>query len=82
MGDYGQRRGSRAVVEWQQIDAELQEVPEEYREQRFYPLKHVVEIFSSDNPEAHWQEASGSAMQHHTAPVPALTLAGQVNSWR
>ena len=35
------------------LDAELHDVEwlEDYREQRFYPLKQVVDIFSSGDPE-------------------------------
>eukprot|EP00798_Chlamydomonas_sp_ICE-L_P015993 gene15993-22127_t len=43
---------SRASIDWKKIDAELQVVPEEYREPRFYPLRHVVEVFSSGDPQA------------------------------
>jgi hypothetical protein len=42
---------ARSNVDWAEIDLELQAVPAEYRDQRFYPLKQVIDIFSSGNPE-------------------------------
>ena len=49
-----ERRQAAAALDWAEIDAELHDTPwlDEYREQRFYPLKQVVEIFSSGEPEA------------------------------
>ncbi len=35
------------VVDWEGVDEDIQSVPAEYREYRFYPLKHVVELFNS-----------------------------------
>ncbi|GAX74536.1 hypothetical protein CEUSTIGMA_g1985.t1 [Chlamydomonas eustigma] len=44
-------RPARSNVDWAEIDAEIQAVPAEYRDQRFYPLKQVIDIFSSGDPE-------------------------------
>ena len=48
-----ERRQAAAALDWGEIDAELHDVEwlEDYREQRFYPLKQVVDIFSSGDPE-------------------------------
>jgi hypothetical protein len=49
---------ARAEVDWDYIQEELNDVPPEYREQRFHALKHVVEIFSSGDPQGHTAEVS------------------------
>ncbi|KAG2428861.1 hypothetical protein HYH02_014272 [Chlamydomonas schloesseri] len=45
-----------SVVDWEAVDEEIKAVPSEYREPRFYPLKHVVEVFSSADPQGLTQE--------------------------
>ena len=41
-----------AALNWNDIDAALKdEWLEDYQKQNFYPLKHVVDIFSSGDPE-------------------------------
>ncbi len=51
-----------ADVDWAYIEEELRDVPDEYKEQtRFYPLKHVVEIFSSGDPQYLTAEVSMEA---------------------
>lgn len=45
-----------SVVDWEAVDEEIKSVPSEYREPRFYPLKHVVEVFSSADPQGLTQE--------------------------
>jgi hypothetical protein len=42
---------ARAEVDWAYIEEELKEIPEAFRASTFYPLKHVVEIFSSGDPQ-------------------------------
>ena len=44
------------AVDWAEVEAALQSVPEDYREPRFHPLKHVVDIFSSSDPQGQTQE--------------------------
>eukprot|EP00878_Enallax_costatus_P035229 GHUV01039237.1.p1 GENE.GHUV01039237.1~~GHUV01039237.1.p1 ORF type:complete len:191 (+),score=32.53 GHUV01039237.1:1293-1865(+) len=41
-----------ATVDWRAVDAQLASVPEEYKDPKFYALKHVVEILTSDSPKA------------------------------
>ena len=38
-------------LDWSQVDSGLAAVPEAYLDERFYPLKHVVEVFSAKDPE-------------------------------
>lgn len=49
---------ARLSVDWQLVEEELRDVPEEYKEPKFYPLKHVVEIFSSGDPQLQTVEVS------------------------
>jgi hypothetical protein len=44
------------AVDWAEVDAALKSVPADYREPRFHPLKHVVDIFSSSDPQGQTQE--------------------------
>ena len=55
-----ERRQAAAALNWSEIEAELHDPPwmEDYREQRFYPLKQVIDIFSSGEPEALTVEVS------------------------
>lgn len=55
-----ERLEAAAALNWPEIEAELHNPPwmDEYREQRFYPLKQVVDIFSSGEPEALTVEVS------------------------
>ncbi len=48
------------VVDWAAVDAEIKSVPSEYREIIFHPLKHVVEVFSSADPQGLTQEVGPS----------------------
>lgn len=68
--------GSTSGVDWAEIDAEIADVPEEFREPRFYPLKHVVEIFSSDDPQGLTAEvgALGRGPIAPLAPVSCVLL--------
>ncbi|KXZ42768.1 hypothetical protein GPECTOR_119g399 [Gonium pectorale] len=55
-GKEAQDDGSREKVDWKAVDKEISAVPAEYREIRFHPLKHVVEVFSSRDPQGLTQE--------------------------
>jgi hypothetical protein len=68
------------VVDWQEIDEGIIDVPEEFREPRFYPLKHVVEIFSSDDPQGLTAEV-GLACRG-TLPQVTLRARSHANSPR
>ncbi|GFR46534.1 hypothetical protein Agub_g8125, partial [Astrephomene gubernaculifera] len=46
----------RQPVDWDAVDEELASVPAEYREYIFHPLRHVVEVFSSQDPQGLTQE--------------------------
>lgn len=45
-------RTETASVDWRAVDRELANVPEEYKDPKFYALKHVVEILTSNNPQS------------------------------
>ncbi len=64
--DHLERANSARLVDvdWQYVEEELREVPAEYKEQRFYPLKHVVEIFSSGDPQLQTAEVSACFSGH------------------
>ncbi len=62
------RQGGEEVVDWNQVDAEVKSVPLEYREARFHPLKHVVEVFSSADPQGLTQDVSWHAPAHPSEP--------------
>lgn len=46
-------------VDWALIDEVLRDVPEEFKSERFYSLKHVIEIFSSGDPQERTAEVGG-----------------------
>lgn len=50
-------------MDWNYVVEELRDVPDEFKEQRFYPLKHVVDIFSSGDPQGRTAEVGLSAQQ-------------------
>lgn len=64
------RQGGEEVVDWSQVDAEVKSVPSEYREARFHPLKHVVEVFSSADPQGLTQDVSWHAPAHPSMEQP------------
>ncbi|WIA23609.1 hypothetical protein OEZ85_000318 [Tetradesmus obliquus] len=43
--------GSQGLVNWKIVDAELDRVPQDFKDPKFYALKHVVEILTSSNPQ-------------------------------
>lgn len=45
-------------MEWDYVLQELEALPAEYKEIRFQPLKHVVEVFSSADPPGLTNEVS------------------------
>jgi hypothetical protein len=47
-----ERAKASSKLDWSLVDAGLAAVPEPYLNERFYPLKHVVEVFSAEDPEA------------------------------
>lgn len=81
---------SRANVDWDTIQEEIQEIPPEYREARFYPLKHVVEIFSSPDPQALTADVSnipcmapiqgmhGALGQSHSIPESTISTRSRI----
>lgn len=38
-----------AAVDWRLVDQELSRVPQEFKDPKFYALKHVVEILSAED---------------------------------
>eukprot|EP00882_Tetradesmus_deserticola_P023134 GHRQ01025172.1.p1 GENE.GHRQ01025172.1~~GHRQ01025172.1.p1 ORF type:complete len:293 (+),score=72.03 GHRQ01025172.1:247-1125(+) len=42
---------SQGLVNWRIVDSELDRVPQEFKDPKFYALKHVVEILTSSNPQ-------------------------------
>lgn len=53
-------------MDWALLDEEVKSVPADYREVRFYPLKHVVDLFGAADPQAltaevGWSEGGGCA---------------------
>jgi hypothetical protein len=38
-------------VDWHLVDSELARVPDDFKDPKFYALKHVVEILSSSDPQ-------------------------------
>ncbi|GFH16572.1 Sec8_exocyst domain-containing protein, partial [Haematococcus lacustris] len=47
----GRSVSGREQVDWEYINEELRDIPADFREQRFHALKHVVDIFSSGDPQ-------------------------------
>jgi hypothetical protein len=43
---------SAASVNWNIVENELSRVPQEFKDPKFYALKHVVEILTASNPQA------------------------------
>uniref|UniRef100_A0A383V4Z3 Exocyst complex component Sec8 n=1 Tax=Tetradesmus obliquus TaxID=3088 RepID=A0A383V4Z3_TETOB len=43
--------GSPGLVNWKIVAAELDRVPQDFKDPKFYALKHVVEILTSSNPQ-------------------------------
>lgn len=48
----GSKQRETAAVNWRIVDAELSRVPQDFKDPKFYALKHVVEILTSPNPQA------------------------------
>ena len=59
------------IVDWEAVDEEIRSVPAEYREFRFYPLKHVVELFSANDPQGLTQEVGGVEQRQMQIPTCA-----------
>lgn len=38
------------AVDWRLVDQELSRVPQEFKDPKFYALKHVVEILTAEDP--------------------------------
>jgi hypothetical protein len=45
----GSQQASSAV-DWRVVDQELSRVPAEFKDPKFYALKHVVEILTAEDP--------------------------------
>ena len=60
----------KSKLDWSLVDAGLSAVPEAYLDERFYPLKHVVEVFSAKDPEAVTLDVS----QHQTHGILIFTF--------
>lgn len=43
---------SSAAVDWRLVDQELSRVPGEFKDPKFYALKHVVDILTAEDPRA------------------------------
>jgi len=46
---------------WSQVDEELEAIGQDFTDPKFYALKHVVEILSSNQPQAMVEEVSSAA---------------------
>ena len=66
-----------AAVNWEEVKSELAAVPAAYTEPKFYPLKHVVEIFSSQDPQRLTAQASAARLTAHVRMqgMPQLSVA-------
>lgn len=53
-----------ASVDWRTVDAQLASVSEEYKDPKFYALKHVVEILTSNNPQAMVAQVQRTQLQN------------------
>ena len=64
-----ERLQAAAALNWNEMHEALHDAEwmDEYREQRFYPLKQVVDIFSSGDPE-------GLTIEVRTGPVAPTML--------
>lgn len=51
-----------AAVDWRLVDQELSQVPQEFKDPKFYALKHVVEILTAEDP----RELVGQVRQRAT----------------
>jgi hypothetical protein len=54
---------SQGLVNWKIVDAELERVPQDFKDPKFYALKHVVEILTSSNPQGMVAQVSSSWVQ-------------------
>ena len=45
---------------WPEVDAQLESIGKEFTDPKFYALKHVVEILSSNQPQALVEEVGWS----------------------
>jgi hypothetical protein len=48
-----------APVNWAVVDEELARLPEDFKDPKFYALKHVVDILSSNDPKELVDEVGG-----------------------
>jgi hypothetical protein len=46
---------------WRQVDEQLDSIGQDFTDPKFYALKHVVEILSSNQPQAMVEEVGGVA---------------------
>jgi hypothetical protein len=44
------QKAQSAAVDWRLVDQELDRVPQEFKDPKFYALKHVVEILTAEDP--------------------------------
>lgn len=75
-------------MDWDYVLQELEALPAEYKEIRFQPLKHVVEVFSSPDPPGLTNEASTCPLRseavaqahawHHHPPMHAPHMHAQI----
>ena len=49
---------SSSAVNWNIVDDELQRIAPDFKDPKFYALKHVVEILSSNTPQVMVAEVS------------------------
>lgn len=54
---------SQGLVNWKIVDAELDRIPQEFMDPKFYALKHVVDILTSSNPQGMVAQVISSATQ-------------------
>jgi hypothetical protein len=62
---------SQGLVNWKIVDAELDRVPQDFKDPKFYALKHVVEILTSSNPQGMVAQVSSSWPRQHELALRA-----------
>jgi hypothetical protein len=65
------RDGASSAVNWNIVDDELQRIAPDFKDPKFYALKHVVEILSSNTPQVMVAEVrlSAAVALHHVSPL-------------
>jgi len=60
------------ALRWDHVDRELDRVPADFKDPKFYALKHVVEILSAQDP----QGLVGQVRHHLPCPTSSQAVLG------